>query len=83
MLGITQHEKNFQQECSPVGCVPPVHYRTVAVGGGGFLSKGSLSRVAPCPEGISVRGGGALCSGGSLSRGVSIEGGLPDRDQPL
>ena len=73
MLGITQHEKNFQQECIPVGCVPPVHYRTVAVGRG--VSVWGLS-----VQGVSVQGGslsrGVSVQGGSLFRGVPVQGGL-------
>ena len=43
----------IQQECTPVGCVPPAIYRT------GSLSRGSLSRRDICP--------GGLCPGGFLS----------------
>ena len=42
-----------EQECIPVGCVPPALYRTGGLCPGGGLSKGSLS--------------GGLCQGGSLS----------------
>ena len=70
-------KKHIEQECIPVGCVPPARYRM-----GGSLSRG-VSVRGVCVWGVSVLGSlsmgslsGGLCLGGSLSRGVSVQGGL-------
>ena len=62
MPNLKPKEKNFEQECIPVGCVPSA---AVVVSGGGVSAKGGY-----LPGGVSL--------GGCLPRGVSAGGVCPD-----
>ena len=75
-----RHNFRIQQECIPVGCVPPA---AVAVGGGGVPPSWGISLrgvgVPPSQRGVSLPGG-CLLPGGVLPAGECLlPGGLPAR----
>ena len=45
----------LQQECIPVGCIPPARYRTGGLCPRGSLSRGVSVQVGSCPGGLPDR----------------------------